>query len=98
MVLRKLSFSGDYVDRGQFGVEVTSLLLALMLRYPSSVFLLRGNDALLSDFREISKESVSGNHEDAAMNASMTRHGDYSFKNECMDRYDLDVWRMFTVS
>lgn len=39
----KLLFMGDYVDRGNFGVEILIFLMALKICYPQSVFILRGN-------------------------------------------------------
>ena len=39
----KLLFLGDYVDRGNFGVEILIFLMALKICYPTYVFMLRGN-------------------------------------------------------
>ena len=36
-------FLGNYVDKGQYSLEVICLLMALKLKFPKSIMLVRGN-------------------------------------------------------
>jgi serine/threonine-protein phosphatase 4 catalytic subunit len=69
---------GDFVDRGFYSVETFLLLLALKVRYPDRITLIRGR---------ITIKGI-GNHESRQITQV------YGFYDECLRKYgSVNVWR-----
>eukprot|EP00184_Porphyridium_aerugineum_P000165 CAMPEP_0184694502 /NCGR_PEP_ID=MMETSP0313-20130426/2434_1 /TAXON_ID=2792 /ORGANISM="Porphyridium aerugineum, Strain SAG 1380-2" /LENGTH=805 /DNA_ID=CAMNT_0027152797 /DNA_START=321 /DNA_END=2738 /DNA_ORIENTATION=+ len=73
---------GDFVDRGVHSIEILVYLFALKLRYPDSVYLLRGNHESRAMTYKVYQEGVSFSQEcEVKYNFKM-----YSAFMECFDK------------
>mmetsp|Transcript_31419 Transcript_31419/g.76655 ORF Transcript_31419/g.76655 Transcript_31419/m.76655 type:complete len:811 (-) Transcript_31419:528-2960(-) len=70
-------FNGDWVDRGDCGVEVVLTIFAFKVLYPDAIFMNRGN------------------HEATDVNSDVDTY-QMCFYKECMQKYDREVYDLFS--
>ncbi len=70
-------FNGDWVDRGECGVEIVLIIFAFKLVYPDAIYLNRGN------------------HEATDVNSDVDTYS-MCFYKECMQKYDREIYDMFS--
>ena len=71
--VKKVLFLGDYVDRGNFSLELLLFIAALKVQYPSSVFMLRGNHEtrVMTEYMTFKDECWAKYHDPAVYEAAM---------------------------